>query len=167
MCIYLPMLFQLAPRAVSDMLREAQATDDDDTVSGKEIFTDGSSLIPRAWPRGMATSGGWGGEFTISALPSLECSLGEVTVDAGHQFFCGADSVHIGACEVQAVLAALAWCHVAKLEFKDVKIRPDSKYAIGVLDRSHRCISHVRLVQQEKSLVSPSSTQRLTTVNGK
>ena len=45
-------------------------------------------------------------------------------MDIGHQFFCGSDSVHIGACEVQAVLAALAQCHVANLEVKDVKIRP-------------------------------------------
>ena len=57
MCIC-PCLLQLAPRAVSDLLREAQASDDD-TVSCIEIFTDGSSLIPRAWPR-VAASGGWG-----------------------------------------------------------------------------------------------------------
>ena len=30
---------------------------------------------------------------------------------------------------------------------KRVTIRPDSMYAIGVLDRSHRCISHVQLVR--------------------
>ena len=47
----------------------------------------------------------------------------------------------------KTVIAALAWCHIANLEVKDVKIRPDSKYAIGVLDKSHRCISHVRLVR--------------------
>ena len=46
--------------------------------------------------------------------------------------------MHIGACEIQAVSAALAWCHVANVEVKDVKIRPDSGCAIVVLDRSHR-----------------------------
>ena len=45
-CLHLPMLFQLAPQAVSDLLREAQATDED-TVSRIEIFTDGSSLSSR------------------------------------------------------------------------------------------------------------------------
>ena len=40
----------------------AQVTDED-TVSGRENFTDGSSLIPRAWPR-VAASGGWRGLIT-------------------------------------------------------------------------------------------------------
>ena len=77
--LHLPMLFQLAPQAVNDLLREAKAADDD-AVSCMEIFTDGSSLISRAWPR-MAASGGWdlsSPQFvTISALPSSECSLGK------------------------------------------------------------------------------------------
>ena len=45
------------------------------------------------------------------------------------------------------MLATLAWCHDANLEAKSVTIRRDSMYAIGVLDRSHRCISHVQLVR--------------------
>ena len=55
--------------------------------------------------------------------------------------------MHIGACEAQAVLAALAWCHVANLEVKDVKIRPDSKHPLEYWTESHRYISHVRLVR--------------------
>ena len=100
--------FQLAPQALNDFLREAKAADDD-TVSCLEIFTDGSSLIPRAWPR-MAASGRWGAHVTAfcdnhrSAVIGM--FFGEVTVDIGHQFFCGADSVHIGACEIQTVFAA-------------------------------------------------------------
>ena len=42
--------------------------------------------------------------------------FGEVTVDSGHPFFCGANNVQIGACEIQAILAALAWCHDVNLE---------------------------------------------------
>ena len=78
------------------------------------------------------------GEF--SSIVIIGMFFGEFTVDVEHQLFCGVDSVHVGPCEVQAVFAALSWCHVANLEAKNVKIRPDSKYAIGVLDRSHRCI---------------------------
>ena len=48
---------------------------------------------------------------------------------------------------VHAILAALAWCHGVK----SVTIRPDSMYAIGVLDRSHRCISHVQLVRATRN----------------
>ena len=47
-CLHLPTLFQLVPQAVSDLLRDAQATDEN-TVSCTEIFTDGSPLIPRAF----------------------------------------------------------------------------------------------------------------------
>ena len=138
------------PQAVSeDLLHEAKASDDD-TVSCKVIFTDGSSLIPKAWPR-VAASDDW--KILITTICDNQritvtgMFFGEVTVDVEHQLLCGADSVHVGACEVQAVFAALSWCHVANLEAKNVKIRPDSKYAIGVLDRSHRCFSHVRLVR--------------------
>ena len=146
-CVHLPMLFQLSPGAVSDMWCGALATDDD-TVTCIEMFTDGSSLIPKAWPR-VAASGGW----VVSAICDNQCIavtgmfFGEVTVDSGHPFFCGANNVQIGACEIQAILAALAWCHDVNLEAKSVTIRPDSMYAIGVLDRSHRCISHVQLVR--------------------
>ena len=114
--LHLSMLFQLAPQAVKTLLREDKAADDD-TVSCMEIFTDGSSLIPRAWPR-MTASGGWGAHITAicdnqrSAVIGM--FFGEGTVDIGHQFFCGADSVHIGACEFQAVFAAfvvVSRCH--------------------------------------------------------
>ena len=63
-CVHLPMLFQLSPGAVSDMWCGALATDDD-TIACIEIFTDGSSLIPKAWPR-VAASGGW--EVLVSAI---------------------------------------------------------------------------------------------------
>ena len=53
-CFDLPMLFQLTPRAVSDLLREAWATDGD-TVSRVQIFTDSSSH-----PEGLAPCGGLG-----------------------------------------------------------------------------------------------------------
>ena len=148
-CVHLPMLFQLAPGAVNDMCCGAVATDDD-TVSCIEIFTDGSSLIPKAWPR-VAASGGWG--VLVSAICDnqriavIGMFFGEVTVDTEHPFFCGANSVQIGACEIQAILAALAWCHEVNLEAKSVTLRPDSMYAIGVLDRNHRCISNVQLVR--------------------
>ena len=84
---------------------------------------------------------------TISALPLLECSLGKsqwtlVTFSSVERTVCRSERV-----KVQAVVAALAWCHVANLEVKDVTIRPDSMYAIGVLDRSRRSIYHVRLVR--------------------
>ena len=62
-------------------------------------------------------------------------------------FFCGANNVQIGASEIQAILAALAWCHDVNLKAKSVSIRPDNMSAIGSLDRSHRCISHVQLVR--------------------
>ena len=45
----------------------------------------------------------------------------------------------------------LWWCHADNLEVKDVKIRPDSKCAIGVLDWSHRCIADVRLHEPQDS----------------
>ena len=143
--LHLPMLFQLTPGAVSDMWCGALATDDD-TVACIEIFTDGSSLIPKAWPRV-----GWGVLVSTicdnQRIAVIGIFFGEVTVDSGHPFFCGANNVQIGACEIQAILAALAWCHDVNLESKSVTIRPDSVYAIGVLDRSHRCISHVQLVR--------------------
>ena len=87
--LHLPMLFQLAPQAVSDLLREAHATDED-TVSCVEMFTDGSSLIPRAWPR-VAASGGWGVLTTATCdnqrTAVIGMFLGEVTVDIVHQLF--------------------------------------------------------------------------------
>ena len=152
-CVHLPMLSQLTLGVVSDIWCGALATDDD-TVSCIEIFTDGSSLIPKAWPR-VAASGGWG--VLVSAtcdnqrIAIIVMFFGEVTVDSGHPFFCGANNVQIGACEIQAILAALAWCHHVNLEAKSVTIRPDSMYAIGVLDRSHRCISHVQLVRATRN----------------
>ena len=88
-CVHLPMLFQLSPGAVSDMWCGALTTDDD-TVSCIEIFTDGSSLIPKAWPR-VAASGGWG--VLVSAICDnqriavIGMFFGEVTVDSGHPFF--------------------------------------------------------------------------------
>ena len=148
-CVHLPLLFQLSPGAVSDMWCGAVATDDD-TVWYIEIFTDGSSLIPKAWPR-VAASGGWG--VLVSAICDNQriavtgMFFGDVTVSSGHLFFCGANTVQIGACEIQAILAALAWCHDVNVEAKSVTIRPDSMYPIGVLDRSHCCISHVQLVR--------------------
>ena len=177
-CVHLPMLSQLAPQAVKDLLHEAKASDDD-TVSGKVIFKDGSSLIPKAWPR-VAASGGWGVLITTicdnQRIAVFGMFFGEVTEDVEHQL-CGTDSVFfygttthnqesdgrqhvttesslrkkdVGTCEVQVFFAALSWCHVANLEAKNVKIRPDSKYAIGVLNRSHRCTSPVRLVRSTK-----------------
>ena len=88
MCIY-PCIFQLSPGAVSDMWCGALATDDD-TVACIEIFTDVSSLIPKAWPR-VAASGGWG--VLVSAICDnqrvavIGIFLGAVTVDSGHPFF--------------------------------------------------------------------------------
>ena len=76
---------------------------DYDTVMCIEIFTDGSSLIPKAWPR-VAASGGWG--VLVSAICDnqriavIGMFFGEVTVDSGHPFFCGANNVQIGACEI-------------------------------------------------------------------
>ena len=125
-CVHLPRLFQLSPGAVSDMWCGALATDDD-TVACIEFFADGSSLIPKARPR-VAASGGWG--VLVSAIcDTLHIAVigmffGEVTVDSGHPFFCGANNVQIGACEIQAILAALAWCHDVNLEAKSVTIKP-------------------------------------------
>ena len=88
MCIC-PCFLQLAPGAVSDMWCGALATDDD-TVSCIEFFTDGSSLIPKAWPR-VAASGGW--RVLVSAICGnqriavIGMFFGEVTVDNGHLFF--------------------------------------------------------------------------------
>ena len=88
-CVHLPLLFQLSPGAVSDMWCGAVATDDD-TVWYIEIFTDGSSLIPKAWPR-VAASGGWG--VLVSAICDNQriavtgMFFGDVTVSSGHPFF--------------------------------------------------------------------------------
>ena len=104
-CVHLPLLFQVSPGAVSDMWCGALATDDD-TIASIEIFSDGSSLIPKAWPR-VAASGGWG--VLVSAICDnqriavIGMFFGEVTVDSGHPFFCGANNVQIGACEIQAI----------------------------------------------------------------
>ena len=114
---------QLSPGAVSDMWCGALATDDD-TVECIEIFTDGSSLIPKAWPR-VAASGGWG--VLVSAICDnqriavIGMFFGELTVDSGHPFFCGANNVQIGACEIHALLAAFAWCHDVNLEAKSAR----------------------------------------------
>ena len=142
-CVHVPMLFQLSPGGGERLQMMIQ-------LRALKFFTDCSSLVPKAWPR-VAASGGWG--VLVSAtcdnqrIAVIGMFFGEVTVDSGHLFFCGANNVQIGACKIQAILAALAWCHGVNLEAKNVTIRPDSMYAIGVLDRSHRCISHVKLVR--------------------
>ena len=75
--------------AVSDMWCGKLAADDDTAIS-IEIFTDGSSLIPKAWPR-VAASGGWG--VLVSAICDnqriavIGMFFEEVTVDSGHPFF--------------------------------------------------------------------------------
>ena len=83
--LHLPMLFQLAPQAVSDLFREAQAADDD-TVSVQRF---------------LRTARGWG-------FSSPKFVTTSTTVDSGHHFFFGADSVHIGACEIRADFASMA-----------------------------------------------------------
>ena len=98
-----------------------------------ENFTDGSSLIPKTWPHVAAS---WG------VLVFAICDNQRIAFIG--MFF--ANDVQIGACETQAILAALSWCNDVNLEAKSVTIRPNSMYATGVLDRNHCCISHVQLV---------------------
>ena len=62
---------------------------DDDTVTCIEIFTDGSSLIPKAWNRVAICDN--------QRIAVIGMFFGEVTVDSGHHFFCGANNVQIGA----------------------------------------------------------------------
>ena len=86
--------------------------------------------------------------------------FGEVTVDSGHfrQF-----SVEQTVCTSERVNRKLFWrhwCgHVANLQVKDVIMRPHSKYAIEVLDRSHRCISHVRLVRTTRQCLEEARSK--------
>ena len=101
--------------------------------------------------------------------------FGEVALDVEHQLFCGADSVHVGACEVQTVFAALSWCHVANLEAKMSKSDPSGNMPLerwtGVIVAFHTC-DLVRSTRQcleraRSNSVSALSTLRLMKANDK
>ena len=161
--MHLPMLFQLAPRAVSDLLSEAQATDDD-PVSCTEIFTDGSSLIPRAWPR-VAASGGWGVLITAICDTQHIAVVGmffrEVTVDSGQQLFGGADSRSV-------LITSRLWRGVtlptwrSKMSKSDPTASLPFEYWTGVTVAFHTCgwcePRDSAWRKQEASFVSPKHT---------
>ena len=176
-CVHLPMLFQLSPGAVSDMWCGALATDDD-TVTCIEIFTDGSSLIPKAWPR-VAASGGWG--VLVSAICDnqriavIGMFFGEVTVDSGHPFFCGANNVQIGACEIQAIWRP--WLGVTmstwrpRVSQSDQTVCMPLEFWTGVTAAFHTCnwyeLRGTVWKMQETSCVSTSNTPRHIKGSGK
>ena len=143
-----------------------------------QFLEKGSSLIPRSWPR-VAASGGWGVLITAicdnQRIAVIGTFFGGVTVDIGHQLFCGADSVHIGAC-VNYKLFWRLWRGVtlpiwkSKMSESDPTASMPLAYWTGVTVAFHTCgwcdPRDSAWREQEASLVSPLST-RITRVNGK